>query len=152
MSGTYTPNVSRISALLQALRRVPFVIADTFSMGDFNPEVNWNGMAATDVKVCRARYLKIWSFLWISVDIYATVAAPFTNFITITIPGTIAGDVACNQSFGARVSNNSTNDPGILIGNGTQNFMVFLRPLAANFSAGQARCTANGFLEIEVNG
>lgn len=156
MSGElFSPNVSLLSSwrqsitvLLQTLRRVKFVVENTFSFGDFDPQPNWFGMAATNVLIYRARYLRIYKFLWISVDISATLAAPFTNGIGITIPWTLAGDIASNQAFGARVSNNSVNDSGVVIGNGTFSAVLFIRPVAANFTAGVTRITANGFFEV----
>ncbi len=156
MAGFFSPNCSRLPTLLQTLRRVPFVIEDTFSMGDFTPVIDWNGMTAADVMITRCRYLKIWNLFWFSIDIYATLSGAFSNAITVGIPFTAAGEYSSifynRQGGGAYVWNNTTSDSGTWNIASQSSNIVFRRTGNANWAAGVGRITANGFIEVVTNG
>lgn len=132
------------------LRRIAFIVEDSFQFGDFDPQTNYNGMTLTLYQVKRARFLKIWKFLWLSIDIVGTVAVPLASGITITIPDgcTVAGLATDYQAFGADVVNNGTSEAGFARAIGLTNAVTFYRTASGNFGAGVSEITANGFLEI----
>lgn len=141
-----------LNKVFQQLRRVKFVVENSFSFGDFDPEINWNGMAATAVDVRRARYLKIFKMFWFSVDIRATLAAPFAAGVFITLPSVIisnANEKSGVQGGGAYMFNAGTAEVGTWSGNAGTNILNAYRPGTAVHTAGAFIFIANGFLEIE---
>jgi hypothetical protein len=151
---TYSPNLpissgwkSTLANAFQTLRRVKFIVEETFSFGDFNPQTNYNGMAATGLNEYRARYLKIGKFFLFSYDSLATVAAPFTNNVTITIPYTVKGDR--QQGGGAVVSNGGAGESGFFTAVADTNTVIFHRVNDGNWGAGFLEIVCNGFIEIK---
>ena len=155
MTKLYSPNFSLLSNVKETiriaftqLRRVRFLVEESFEFGDFDPKTNFNGMVSTAYVIARARYLKIYKFLWFSVDITSTLAAPFTSVINITIPYTAAGSQYTEgQAGGALINNNSARESGYWVIHGNTNEIIFVRSGAA-FSAGIDGFSANGFIEI----
>jgi hypothetical protein len=155
----FTPNYTldsswkaTLNKVFQQMRRVKFVVEDTFSFGDFDPQTNWNGMTVTGYQVYRARYLKIYKLLWLSIDIRATLAAPFAGSVDVTIPYVIKGSdevSGAQQSLFVRISNASTNEPGMCVAVANTNILTFFRIPIAAFTAGSAILTYNGFLEVQ---
>lgn len=151
MSGFFSPNTANLKSLLLTLRRVPFVIEDTFTFGDFDPQLDFQGMTVTNLRVRRARFLKIWSFFWFSIDFSATLAAPLNTTIRITIPYTTKSSgnpsLSFNQGGGAVVVDSVGADGFWLSGSDTNIIAVF-KDNTAIYGAGGARVSLNGFLEI----
>jgi len=152
---TYSPNLpigsgwkSTLQAAFQTLRRVKFIIEENFSFGDFDPQVNWNGMTVSAVNIRKARYLKLFKLFFVSVDIQATLAAPLTLNVTITIPETIYGTSTEYQSGAG--SGNSGGPAVTLVwqAQGTTDKILIYRYDFANYGAGVFRGVFNGFLEI----
>lgn len=151
----YTPNLKvlkdwrgSLNVAFSILRRVAFVIEDTFSFGDFNPQTNWQGMTVTNYQVYRARYLKIFKMMWVSLDIRGTVAAPLTTNVSVILPATGGGgEDSSQQSSANRLVDNSVNEVGFSALAKGSNEMYFYRAPIANFTAGPAIITFNGFLE-----
>lgn len=152
---SFSPNLQVLSnwrqtvtVAFQQLRRVAFLVESIFSWGDFDPQINWNGMAATGVGIYRARYLRIYKFLWFGVDFGATLAAPFTSQITITIPSTLPNDPTALHAAGALVEDAGVFAVGYWYGIGGTNLLNFRKGDTTNFAAGAGRVTCNGFIEI----
>lgn len=152
MAGFFSPNCSRLATLLQTLRRVPFVIEDTFTFENFDPQVNWSGMTASNVMINRSCFLKIWNFLWVSVDITATLAAPFASNIQITIPYTAAGGYdstnSRRQGGGAYVWDAGVGAVGLWFIISGQSQVFFQKGTPANWAAGTGRISGNFFIEV----
>jgi len=159
MSGTpYSPNLpissswkSTLSNAFQLLRRVKFLVEDTFDWGSFNPQVNYTGMTTSNVIVYRARYLKIWKFFWFSIDAAATLAAPLSPYIVIKIPYTIPLSSFTSDSIqgdACMVMDNSIFEPGLWYGLSKSNEITFIRSGVVNWSAGNNRIITNAFLEV----
>ena len=157
MSGLFSPNFSvdanwksTISKAFQQLRRVKFVVENTFSFGDFDPQTNFSGMTVTNYRVYRARYLKIFGMLWFSFEITATLAAPLAANVYIIIPGTGPDPDATSagQSGGAQIRNAGVYETGTWLLVGNTNQLQMNRPAWAAFTAGAAVFRANGFVEV----
>lgn len=151
----YSPNFATASSwklsvglITSQLRKVKFVVEDTFAFGDFDPRTSFSGMATSGYLVRKARYLKIWKFFWFSVDIGVTLAAPLSNAINIVIPYTGAGNSSDLQSGGARIDNASTAEAGTWSVAGRGDTLSFYRSGLANYTATATRIIANGFIEV----
>lgn len=133
------------------LRRVNFLTQEVFAWGDFLPVIDWGGMATSNFVLGRARYLKIWKFLWFSLDFRATVAAPLFNRITVQIPGTFPVDEirSVYQGGGLTIQNNGANEAGFWYAGSGTNLLNFQRTAGGNFTAGTAAVFCNGFVEIQ---
>ena len=157
MSGLFSINPSLLHGWKQTLtiffskiRRVSFVVEDTFSFGDFNPQVNWNGMTATVVSVNRARYLKIWKFFWFSIDISATLAAPFTTSVILTIPHTAYQSSPAGAHITAGLLQNAgAYEVGTCQVAGGSDQMTIFRTALGAYTAGAFLFRANGFIEVQ---
>lgn len=159
MSGFYSPILNIASGwrttvgnAFQTLRRVSFVIEDTFSFGDFDPQINWKGMAATAVVVRRARYLRIFNFLLFSLDISATLAAPFATEVQVTLPDskTTYGTQNNNEAQGGAYngSNAGVGETNPWNSNSGWSYLSLQRVNGAAYTAGAFRAILNGFLEV----
>ena len=137
-----------LTTILQILRRVVFVVEDSFSFGDFDPQIDWGGMTVTLVSIPRARYLKIWKMLWISVSFEGTVAAPLTTTIKITIPGTAQGVATAIQAYIFRLFEAATIQAGTVLIRGGNNTLEFQKLNSANYTAGAVTLRLNGFFEV----
>lgn len=139
---------SSVQIICQVLSKIAFVVEDTFSFGDYTPEFNYFGMTTSAFTLFRARYLKIWKMLWVSIDFQTTLAAPLANFITITLPPgcTTAGASNVVQSFYAFQANASEALNAYSVG--TQGYIAFTRPGGINYAAAATRIVTNGFLEV----
>jgi hypothetical protein len=159
-TGIVSPNLpintswrSTLANAFQTLRRIAFLTEQVFQWGDFDPQIDWQGMAASTVLINRSRYLKIWRFFWFSVDFQATLAAPFTNYITIQIPSTVAPDSPTTfQAGGTMIQNAGALEAGFWFATSSQNTLKFERTASGNFTAGAARIWGNGFIEVNLNG
>lgn len=142
---------SSLNVAFSTLRRIPFLTEPVFQMGDFNPQTNFNGMTVTNYRVYRARYLKIYKFLWFSFEITATLAAPFAANVMITIPGTgyDPEQTFAGQSGGAQIRNAGAYETGTWLLVGRTNVLQLNRPGWANFTAGASVFRANGFVEVQ---
>lgn len=138
-----------LQVFFQQLRKVAFVVENTFSFGDFDPQIDWNGMTVTDVIIYRARYLKIWKLLFLSIDLKGTLAAPLADKYYLTLPpgNIIAGDRTVLQLI-VSVSNTNNGEIGLIKLFGEQNKMECYRPLYAAYVAGAMRMRAQGFIEV----
>lgn len=142
-----------LNLAFSVLRRIAFLTPEDFSFGTFDPQTDFAGMAVTNYRVYRTRYLKIFNFLWFSVDMSATLAAPLTNVVYVTIPATASLDNATvvgtsGQAVGAAIGNAGGLETGTAqISNGS-NRLQFLRATVNNYTAGSASFRANGFLEV----
>jgi len=161
MSEFFSPNYAvlknwqqTVTVAFQQLRRIKFVVRETFSFGNYDPQVNWQGMTVSGVTVNRARYLKLYKIIFLSIDFTATLAAPLTNFITVVIPEGINAPAAENgaihlQGGAALVQDNGVTETGTYQIVGGSNLINFFRSATANFNVGVARVTLNTFIEIE---
>jgi hypothetical protein len=160
-TGIYKPNFATLrdwrktfDVMFSQLRRVPFLTEEVFSWGTFDPKVNWNGMTITTPLIYRSRFLKIWKFLWFSVDFSGTLAAPLTTNIFIEIPGTApltegAATTVSYQTSGYMSQNaGAAQEVGFWYFSSGTNQIRFTRPGFAAYTAGLARVSANGFVEI----
>lgn len=134
-----------LNVAFSILRRVRFIVEETFSFGDFDPQINWNGMTITSPLVTRARYLKIFKMFWFSLDIGGTLAAPFTNIVTVTMPFATAE----NQGGTGFGQNAATAEGSFWEVLAASNSLVVYRAAFGNYTAGAFRTRINGFLEIE---
>lgn len=139
---------STLKVFFQQLNKIKFVIEDTFSFGDFDPQVDWGGMTTTLVTMRRARYLKIWKLLWVSIHVDGTVAAPLTNVIKIAVPATGAGDTSSVQGYIWRLANAGTVEAASLSFNAGSNLLQLFRLSGANYTAGTVSIRFNGFFEV----
>ena len=152
----YTPNlavlsdwITSLTVAFSKLRRISFVVENTFTFEDFDPQTNYLGMTVTNYIVNRARYLKIFGLAWFSLDISATVAAPLANSVTITLPVTCAGDIGNKQGAGALLRLVGGDETGYWITDSQVNLITFRRSTAINYAAGVLRIISNGFFEVK---
>lgn len=145
---------STLTLAFAKLNKISFIVEDTFSFGDFDPSTNFNSMVVTNYALRRARYLKIYKFLFFSVDIAATLATPFANSVAFTIPGTAAGAspslLGSSDTQGAAcfADNAGTGEAALWqIVAGTSSVRVFRSGIAA-YTAGSFRVKINGFVEV----
>ncbi len=140
---------STLTVAFSAIRRVKFIVEETFAFGDFDPQINWNGMTVTAVDIKRTRYLKIWKFLFVSVHINSTLAAPFSTNVMINIPGTLAGaDLTVRQEELGYIQNAGVVEAGILLAQGTTDRISVFRPAFAAYTAGAFSARFNKFYEV----
>lgn len=143
-----------LNKVFQQLRRIRFVVEDTFSFGTFDPTVDFQGMTISNYIVQRARFLRIWKFLWLSVDVTVTLASPFTvQMFVILPPGcTVAGDgtdsTDSRQGGSLVMQNNSTLEAGYWLALPLSNRISIQRNAGGNYSAGNARFAFNTFIEV----
>jgi len=139
---------SSLNVAFSVLRRIKFIIEGDFSFGDFDPQSNFNGMTVTNYLVNRARYLRIGNLFIFSLDIRATLAAPFAVRVDYTIPVTAAGTSSSVQGGGAWGYNAGVIESGAVWGiNGASNAIYSLRPALAAYTAGSYIFVANGLIE-----
>ncbi|OQB10430.1 MAG: hypothetical protein BWY21_00351 [Parcubacteria group bacterium ADurb.Bin216] len=161
--GIVTPNFkvdsnwkTTLNATFSALRRIRFLTEPVFAFGDFNPLIDFQGMTATNTNNRRCRFLRIYKFLWISVDCAATLAAPFTSVLYLTLPPgcIVKGDDTPNntsvsrQGGGLFLQNAGATESGFWLGIPLQNRLVVQRNASGNFTAGTMRFIFNAFVEI----
>lgn len=153
MSGFYSPKLiiangwqTTLHAAFQTLRRIKFVVDNTFSFGDFDPQFNFNGMGTAALIVYRARFLKILNLLWVSIDFTVTLSAPLAANIGIIIPATAAGSsvVGASQAFYSYIGG----VPGNSVIAGGTNILNIQNSGLGNFAATATRILANGFIEV----
>lgn len=136
------------------LRRINFLIYENFIFKTFDPKLDFQGMTATNYLVRRARFLKIYKFLWLSVDVSVTLAAPFDVQMFLTIPPAciIAGnnttDTIPRQGSSLIMQNAGVLEAGYWLGLALSNQISIQRNAGGNYTAGGARFVFNGFLEI----
>lgn len=143
---------STLAIAFQGFRKPKFATEDTFEFIDFDPQVNFGGMTTTN-PIIMAKYLKLKNLLLFSVDISATLAAPFVAYFVIKIPGTLANSTTPLpfnriQSGGCLTQNGLPLEAGIWYGNANANEITLVRSAGA-FAAGVGRIMANGFVEIK---
>jgi hypothetical protein len=138
-----------LNLAFSTLRRIVFLTPDDFSWGDFDPQINWNGMTATGTIVYRARYLKIFKFVWLSIDIRTTLSGAMTSSIAVTVPFTFGGGIAENQqSHFVRIANNA-NESGMAIGVIDSDQLSFFKVPVVNFVATSLILTLQGVFEAK---
>lgn len=152
---TISPNLAvgsdwrgTLNKAFSILRRIVFVDEQTFSWGDFDPQINWGGMAVTLEHIRRARFIKIWKLLFISFHVDATLGAPLTDRVIITIPGTLTGDINSFQDIPVTAYDAGALEIGTATGMGTSNNIVFYRPGYAAHNAGAFTVRFNAILEV----
>lgn len=131
------------------LRRVTLLEPSDFSFGDFDPQINWSGMTVTNVEVNRCRYLKINKFIWFSIDIRATLAAPLAAIVSVDIPTGATALGPQVQGAGALFLNGGTGEIGSWSTIADRGFVYAQRADFTNFSAGSWVFVANGFIEVK---
>ncbi len=151
----YSPNFaigsgwrSSMQLVVSQLRKIKFVVEETFSWGDFEPQATFSGMTVAGYAVKRARYLKLWGFLFFRVDLIATLSGAMSNAIYITVPGTAFGDTGELQSAGCRIDNVTLAQSGTWNASGQQDVVGFYLPNLANYVAGDVRISAVGLIEV----
>ncbi len=151
----YSPNFATTSSwktsvnlISSQLRKIKFVVESTFQWGDFDPQTTFSGMAASAYLIRRARYLKIWKFLWFSVDIAVTLGGPASNAINVNLPYTAYGASGEIQAGGARIDNAATAEAATWACSGGQSTLAFYRDGLANYALAATRIFANGFIEV----
>jgi hypothetical protein len=133
----------------QTLRRVKFIVEPDFTWRDFNPNTNFGGMAVTGYEAVEARYMILGKLLFFSVDLRATLAAPFTNYVKFTIPEGKTAKGPKGQGAGAVVWNAGSLTPGHWgAGSNGSTIDFAITPGYANYGAGLWIGIANGFIEI----
>ena len=159
MSGFFSPNLKILAdwretftSAFQELRRFPFATQNTFAWSNFNPQTNWRGMTTTLITISRTRYMLVNKILYFSLDISATLAAPLTNSVLITLPESL---LAPGQAItpNAQAGATALLDGGILytgkwILYDGLNVIALQSATGANFAAGSFRCVTNGFIEV----
>lgn len=162
MSGLFNFNASiqtswkaSLQTILQKLRRVSFVVEDTFSWGNFEPTLTYSGgMTGTAYFLRTARYLKIWKFLWFRFDFDITPVAPLSTTIYFSLPATTPGDVDVvtgthvGQTCLVLITGAVTNEVGSGYIGRERNQLSIQRANNAAFTAVQNRITCNGFIEV----
>lgn len=151
---TYTPNLTvgrdwrgTLNKSFSILRRVLFLTPDDYEMVDFDPQFDGNGMTVSAFSVPRCRKMLIGKMLWISLDIRATLAAPFATSIKITIPNTATGTAA--QQGATSMANAGVAETGHYAIDGGKNVISFLRGAFGAYTAGAAQWNLNAFIEVE---
>ncbi len=137
-----------LATVLQILRRVTFVIEETFSWGDFVPTLSYTGgMTSTDLNVNSARYLKVFGFLWFHFDITLTPVAPLSNTIIVTLPATTSLTSGYQVAF-VQVNNAVLSEASYSnIAAGASDLLIY-RPSAVNYTAVASRLICSGCLEV----
>jgi len=162
MTTLYSPTLNILSTwkttiqqAWQSLRKIRFVIEDTFSFGNFDPKIQWGGMTVTNAYVYRARYLKIFNMMWVSLYASATVAAPLSNGVSFTIPATASGndDPALATSIilqggGCVLRDILSYQIGFWRTAGGSDLM-YLDRTAGTFAAGLVEIFVNAFIEVK---
>ena len=158
MTGFFSPNYavlptwkSAISVAFQQLRRVRFAVDSTFEWSDFDPQVDYDGAAHTAQVILASRYLLVNKILFFSLDIQATLAAPLSTRVRVTLPrnktaGGTSSALQCGGTVG--VDGGATVEVGswqIIAG---ESHLDFRRPGNIAFTAGFFRGIANGFIEV----
>jgi hypothetical protein len=137
---------STTSVAFSVLRRIAFIKEDDFKFGDFDPKTTFRGMGTADYVIYRARFLKVFKLLFLSLDLSVTVSAPLTFGINIELPEgtTAAAGAGGGQSFCIYV--NGT--PGTAVISEEQSNLRLDNAGFTNFGAGGVRIIGNGFLEV----
>lgn len=137
-----------VSDAFRILRRTLFVYESDFTFQTFDPQINWNGMVATAISTNRARFLRISKTLLFSIDIRATLAAPFATSLSVAIPqgGTSAGTQV--QGGGAYMFNAGVAEVGTWSTLENGGVIMAQRPGNAAYTAGSFIFIANGFIEL----
>jgi len=116
-----------------------------FSFGNFDPQINFNGMTVTNFNVVRARYLRIFKMFWFTFEATATLAAPFASTINIIIPNTgKSTQIAVGYGQNAGTGELSVHQ---LLANA--NTVQIYRQAFGNYTAGVWYSRVNGFYEID---
>jgi hypothetical protein len=157
MSGFYVSRFVNLSSwqstfkvFFQQLNKIRFVVEDTFSFGDFDPQIDYDGMTTSAITIYRTRYLKIYKLLWVSIHIDVTLAAPFSSVIRVRIPATATtvGGTLSRQGYIFRLQNAGVVEAGALSLNAGADLLQFFR-LTGNYTAGAANIRFNGFFEVQ---
>lgn len=145
LQGTWKQSLTTI---LQVLRRVVFVVEDSFAWGTFAPELSYTGgMTATGVVINAARYLKIFNFAWFHFDISLTPVAPLSNTISVQLPVTTSLDSGFQVAF-VQVNNAVLSEASYSnIAAGASDLLIY-RPSAVNYTAVSSRLICSGCLEV----
>lgn len=154
MTGIFKANYSvlrdwktTLTVAFQQLRRIPFIIEDTFQFGDFDPQTNFNGMTISNYVLYGARYLKIKNLLWFHYDMTVTLAAPLAASIKIIIPGTASTEYGIQSGY-AQIDNAVTGESdGWYLLPGTNEIVIF-RTGVVNYTAVATRIKLNGWVEV----
>ncbi len=140
---------STLANAFQVLRRIAFVVPETFSFGDFDPQIDFRGMANAGLITNRARYLKIYKLLFFSLDFEATLGAPLTNYVTITLPeGLTAYGEDSFHNGSVQINNAVTGEADFWNCEGGTNLVNIFRTGAVNYTAVATRWHVSGFLEV----
>ena len=164
MTFFYQPNLTlgnawrnTIQALFVQLRRIKFAVEETFSFGDFDPQVNWQAMTVTGPVVNRARYFKIFNLAFISLNISSTITvAGAVNFIQITVPFTFKttnpDDPTNSLQIGYGAILNTAGSAVYSPARSGRNVITFYKMDQTAFAAATFNLIFGGFFEVENNG
>lgn len=156
MSGLYSPilNILRdwrstASQSFQTLRRINFVVEDTFEWADFDPQTTFSGMTVTLYLTRNSRYLKLKNCLWFSLHITATLAGAFSPNVFVTLPATAAGMKDSYQAgyISIQVGATVAEAGKWSIKEGT-NQLALQRTGAVNYAAGACEWILTGCIEV----
>lgn len=156
---TYSPNLpigtgwkSTLQVAFQTLRRVKFIIENDFRFVEFDPNPSFGGMTVTNYSAPKCRILILNKIAFVSINISATLAAPFTNIVTVTLPDNIITSISASQKGATQIANAGAEEVGIwqsLSGTNTIGFLRTVGGVGTNYSAGVWNIRLNTFLEIE---
>lgn len=159
----YQPNLpilpdwkGTLTVAFAQLRRAVFVVEDSFTWNDFDPQINFNGMTVTNYNLLRSRILKLGKFVSISVHFTATLAAPLAAFFTLKLPYTagtagVAGTSAAGtpyQGGACTLLNSAVQEVGVWKIQQTGDTIFILRSPVANFGAGSLELIFNEVIEV----
>lgn len=150
---TYSPNLklltdwqSTVNVAFQQLRRILFVVEDDFKFRQWNPAISFGGMVASNFVLNYCRYCLINNTMFFSVNFQATLAAPFANQITLTLPESLVY-LGATQAGGALIVNAGVAETGTWqLGQR----LGFFRTGSANYTAGNFQAVANGVINLEA--
>jgi len=153
---SYSPNLpigsawkSTLTLAFQTLRRIKFIIESDFVFSDFNPQTNFNGMTVTNYDAARCRIFVLNKVAFVSINIVATLAAPFASSIVVSLPENIVSSLGVSQRGATQIANAGVDEVGNWTISAESNQITFSRnPVGTNFSAGQANIRVNTFFEI----
>lgn len=157
--GFFSPNLkilndwrSSLTTAFSQLRRVPFVVEDTFQFTNFDPSPTTT-MNTSNLSITTAVGLKLNKLFFFSVEFTMTLAAPLSDTINFIIPYTAAiapgSTIGRTQVGGCETSTAGVpNQVGLWHIDQNSNKIITVR-YAGAYGAGTGTVRVNGFVEVK---
>jgi hypothetical protein len=138
---------STFQVFFQRLRKISFATSESFAWETFNPAINFNGMTATAYQLNSARSIALGNTFLFNFDFQVTLAAPFTNSISITLPVTSRADLGTQANLYYLAVAGVPEAAIFFVDNGSNSLGLF-RANFGNYTASTIRVIGNGVLEV----